>query len=71
MKRLYFLFMLIILGICVNAQDGRVTIVGNKFYVGDKPIWFNGINTPWHKFQSILAGRILIRHGGKLNFKGT
>jgi uncharacterized protein YjdB len=51
MKRLYFLFMLIILGICVNAQDGRVTIVGNKFYVGDKPIWFNGINTPWHNFN--------------------
>lgn len=26
-------------------------IEGDRFYNGDKPIWFNGINTPWHDFN--------------------
>lgn len=32
----------------VNAAFGdRITVSGNQFYAGDKPIWINGVNTPW------------------------
>lgn len=44
------LFILMILAACLGLQGQKVVISGNQFTVDGKTIWFNGINTPWHKF---------------------
>ena len=31
--------------------SAKVTVSGDKFLVGDKEIWFNGVNTPWDKWN--------------------
>ena len=49
-KTLKFLVLIIGCFIFIESYAQRVKIISNKFYVGDKQIWFNGINTPWHKF---------------------
>ncbi|MCL2286094.1 MAG: cellulase family glycosylhydrolase [Firmicutes bacterium] len=33
------------------AQNNRITITNNEFTIGGKRIWFNGVNTPWNKWN--------------------
>lgn len=42
----------------VSSCDGsaKVTVDGTKFMVGDKEIWFNGVNTPWEKWNDFGGG---------------
>ncbi len=42
----------------VSSTDGsaRVTVDGTKFMVGDKEIWFNGVNAPWDKWNDFGGG---------------
>ena len=37
----------------MQQDKQRISIVSGRFYVdnGTKPIWFNGVNTPWHKWN--------------------
>ena len=36
--------------------SARVTIAENKFMAGNKEIWFNGVNTPWDKWNDFGGG---------------
>lgn len=45
MKKPLFMYLFMMCAIYINAQE--VTISGNKFYVGNQEIFFNGINSPW------------------------
>lgn len=42
----------------VSNTDGsaRVTVDGTKFMVGDKEIWFNGVNAAWDKWNDFGGG---------------
>ncbi len=42
---------IILLCITFFTYAQEVSISGNKFYVGQNEIWFNGINTPWDLFD--------------------
>jgi len=46
---LFYCFLISVNISIVKAQE--ITIRGNKFYVDEEEIWFNGINTPWHHFD--------------------
>lgn len=48
MKKVFLLCWLALIAVVSQAQE--VAISGNKFTVGGKQIWFNGINTPWHNW---------------------
>ena len=39
-----------------ESGDSRVYIEGTDFYVGGKKIWFNGVNTPWDKWNDFGGG---------------
>nr|ADD61974.1 putative carbohydrate-active enzyme [uncultured organism] len=41
-----------------TTTDGsaRVTVDGTKFMVGDKELWFNGVNSPWDKWNDFGGG---------------
>ncbi|MBR1862873.1 MAG: cellulase (glycosyl hydrolase family 5) [Ruminococcus sp.] len=41
-----------------TACDGtaKVTVEGDKFMAGGKEIWFNGVNTPWDKWNDFGGG---------------
>lgn len=41
-----------------TSCDGsaKVTISGDKFMVGGSEIWFNGVNTPWNKWNDFGGG---------------
>ncbi len=45
-----------------TTTDGsaRITVDGTKFMVGDKELWFNGVNAPWDKWNDF---------GGEFNFE--
>ncbi|MDR0475591.1 MAG: hypothetical protein LBH43_18195 [Treponema sp.] len=34
-----------------NSTNCKVSIKGNEFFVNGKRIWFNGVNTPWNKWN--------------------
>ena len=40
-----------------TTTDGsaKVKIDGTKFMVGDKELWFNGVNAPWDKWRILAA----------------
>ncbi|MCG8700382.1 MAG: Ig-like domain-containing protein [Bacteroidales bacterium] len=44
------LTLLLAIFLCIQIRAQEVKINGNEFHVNGKQIWFNGINTPWHKF---------------------
>jgi hypothetical protein len=37
-------------------EDYRISIVNNEFRVKGKKIWFNGVNTPWNKWNDFGGG---------------
>ena len=41
-----------------TTTDGsaKVKIDGTKFMVGDKELWFNGVNAPWDKWNDFGGG---------------
>lgn len=41
-----------------TSCDGsaKVTVSGDKFMVGGKELWFNGVNTPWDKWNDFGGG---------------
>lgn len=41
-----------------TTTDGsaKVTVDGTKFMVGDKELWFNGVNAPWDKWNDFGGG---------------
>jgi hypothetical protein len=50
--RIIYLFLVLFLMACEQSPISKeVKIDGNKFMLNEKPIWFNGINTPWHNFN--------------------
>ena len=46
-----------------TTTDGsaKVKIDGTKFMVGDKELWFNGVNAPWDKWNDFGGGFNLSR----------
>jgi len=34
-----------------NPKDSRIVVENNQFMIGGKGIWFNGVNTPWNKWN--------------------
>lgn len=50
MKNWLIVFLFVVIS-CDQLSLQEVKIVGNKFELNGKPIWFNGINTPWHNFS--------------------
>lgn len=42
--------------ISCQPSSREIIIRGNTFFRGNKPVWFNGINTPWHHFDDFGAG---------------
>jgi hypothetical protein len=38
-----------------NLNHSTVRIEGNRFMLNGKPVWFSGINTPWHHFDDFGA----------------
>ncbi|MBN1950831.1 MAG: cellulase family glycosylhydrolase [Bacteroidales bacterium] len=50
-----FIFLLLA-GIALGIKAQEVELEGNGFTRGGNPIWFNGINTPWHHFDD-FGGR--------------
>ncbi len=51
MKKLISIAILISALSLLNTFSQEVRIQGNKFVQNNNEIWFNGINTPWHKFD--------------------
>ena len=39
-----------------NLIDRRIVIENGEFNAGGKKIWFNGVNTPWHKWNDFGGG---------------
>lgn len=42
--------MLFCVALAMTGHSQTVSITGNRFTVNGQPIWFNGINTPWHNW---------------------
>jgi hypothetical protein len=39
-----------------SAAPPRIAVRGNQFFVGDAPIFLNGVNTPWHRWNEFGGG---------------
>lgn len=39
----------------ITDGSAKVTVSGTRFMVGDKELWFNGVNTPWNRWNDFGA----------------
>lgn len=53
MEKRVTIYILLSMVLMMTSHAQTVSITGNQFTVNGQPIWFNGINTPWHNWADL------------------